>query len=91
MTKDHLWDIDTFFFVNLNRHSIPIVVNTDSVLLHINFHLQPTTDSCKSKPRVEVKSEVTAKDITNWGAKQRCSVTSAKTKTQAKLMLYQRS
>jgi hypothetical protein len=30
--------------VNLNKHSIPIIVNTDSVLLHINFHLQPTTD-----------------------------------------------
>jgi hypothetical protein len=89
MTKDHLWDIHTFFFVNLNRHSIPIVVNTDSVLLHINFHLHPTTILHKAKPRVEVKSEVTAKDITNWGAKQRCSVTSAK--TQAKLMLYQRS
>jgi hypothetical protein len=29
MTKDHLQDIHTFF-VNLNKHSIPIIVNTDS-------------------------------------------------------------
>ena len=39
MTKDHLRNIDSFFFVNLNRNSITIIVNTDVVFFNINLHL----------------------------------------------------
>lgn len=40
MPENHLRNVDTFFYADLNRNSSPIVVEANKILINVNLDLR---------------------------------------------------